>query len=180
MTLVQKTQHTEEMLDNRVEQFRDKSRFASLLSAFGSQIQDIEDALFQILSDTSIDSAAGMQLDGVGTIVGEERNGLSDADYRLRIKARVLANKSSGTIEDLLGICDVLGLTATTVLEPFPANVELESTIAITNGFEVGRFLQSARAAGVGLSLTWFEQTPAFLFDTAGNGFDQGKMGNIA
>ena len=52
--------------------------------------------------------AVGAQLDVLGRIVGEARLGDPDANYRLRIKAGILLNVSSGTPEELLAIFRLL------------------------------------------------------------------------
>ena len=43
---------------------------------------------------------------------------------------------------------------------------------------EIGKFDVLAKAGGVGASFRWFEGTPEFRFDTAGKGFDDGKLGD--
>ena len=67
-----------------------------------TQIQDLEDSSFEVLLNRWIDTAVGVQLDGVGAIVGEAREGRGDDEYRLAIKARIQINFSEATPEDIL------------------------------------------------------------------------------
>jgi hypothetical protein len=101
--LAQNTDHCEQSLNARTEDYRGLPRFEELLTIFCEQIQEIEDAIFQVALD-SVDTAVGVQLDGFGSIVGADRQGLSDDDYRALIRATIKANNSEGTIPDLYGV----------------------------------------------------------------------------
>ena len=64
-----------EGLANLIEQFSDKENIRQYLTAFLNQIQDLENALNEILTLTyEISAAFGQQLDNLGSIVGEDRN----------------------------------------------------------------------------------------------------------
>ncbi len=102
MGLTKTTDHVTEALAHLITQFKGKPKIASFLTSFVNQIQDFEDAAFGVLLDRWIDSAIGLQLDGVGAIVGEEREGRTDEPYRVAIKSRIQINFSSGTPEDVL------------------------------------------------------------------------------
>ena len=62
------------------------------------------------------------------------------------------------------------------VNEDFPAAFDITVTDAIVNGEEVGNLVILAKPVGVFASFRWFEATPEFTFDTAGSGFDLGKL----
>lgn len=102
MTLTKTTNHVAEALDHLAEQFKGKSKIEAFLTAFASQIQDLEDAGFEMYLDRWIATSEGIQLDGLGAIVGEDREGRGDEEYRLAILAQIQINFSEATPEDIL------------------------------------------------------------------------------
>jgi hypothetical protein len=102
MTLTKKTDHVIEAKDNLVEQFKKSPKMQAFIAAFADQVQDLEDAFFEVFEERWIDTAVGVQLDGLGAIVGEDREGRGDDEYRLAIKARIQINFSEATPEDML------------------------------------------------------------------------------
>lgn len=68
------------------------------------EIQAVEDFLYGILQLTRIENATGYWLDRLGRIVGQERLGLTDSEYRRLIEARIIANRSSGLVDELIAI----------------------------------------------------------------------------
>src|SRR5687768_16247400 len=75
-----------------------------LLAVSVAPAQDLENCLQQLRLYRFVDTAEGDQLDIIGRIVGLDREGLDDDDYRRYIRARIAANNSNGTIEDLLTV----------------------------------------------------------------------------
>ncbi len=113
--LAQNTEHETQALNARMADYRGLPRFQELIRIVSGQIQELEDVLWSIALD-SVETAVGTQLDGFGSIVGAERQGLSDDDYRALIRATILANNSEGTIPDLYAIVlAALDTTATGV-----------------------------------------------------------------
>jgi len=62
--------------------------------------------LYEVLVDTGkqlwINYATGKQLDRIGAIVGQQRGGLSDVDYRLRILIKAAINTDNGLTEQII------------------------------------------------------------------------------
>jgi hypothetical protein len=102
MTLTKTTDHVTEALEHFVEQFKGKPNLSALMTAFVNQVQDLEDACYELYTERWIDTAVGVQLDGLGAIVGEDREGRGDEEYRLAIKAQIQINFSEATPEDIL------------------------------------------------------------------------------
>lgn len=100
--------HTAAALARLPEYLKDKPKLAALLAAFTAQADDLETAFQELLLNRAIDTSEGAQLDEIGVIVGQERSGLGDDDYRRYLRARVAANKSRGTAEDILKIARLL------------------------------------------------------------------------
>jgi hypothetical protein len=103
--------HRGAALDRLVEQFRSKPNVDAFISALVRPIQRLEDALCQLLHQRSLPAgdepltAAGEQLNVIGRIVGfRGRDGRTDEDYLRLIQAAILANRSEGTLEELIAI----------------------------------------------------------------------------
>ena len=79
----------------------------------------------------------------------------------------------------MIDLAVALGATVLELTEIFPAKINVDINVSITNGVEVATVLGKAKAAGVGIGVTWYESATPFLFDTAGQGFDQGELGEM-
>lgn len=151
MTLTQTTTHEAEAKARLVQQFKDKAKLEAWLAAYVAQIQDLEDVFFQLLEDRVLDTAVGVQLDGLGDIVGEERKGKSDESYRTWIRGRIRANRSSGTPEDMLEVADLItDANALAIEEYYPAAFNLIIFDALEENIDdVEAILDAASPAGV-------------------------------
>ena len=67
-------------------------------------MQELEKVFSDLYYLRSLDHAIGVQLDGIGDLVGQPRNGLPDDEYRGAIKFRIFLNKSSGEPETLVAL----------------------------------------------------------------------------
>jgi hypothetical protein len=185
MSYSKKTNHVEEGISNFISQFRKQPTIVALASVYLRQIQDIENALSDLLTETNLNNAVGVHLDNIGALVGEPRSGRNDSQYRIAISARILLNISNGTIEDVIAIAAAAAGVPVTIeiIEHFPASftARIVEPIdpAITDTDRVAEIIASGRPAGVGGHLDFFEGTGTpFQFDgPAGSGFDQGEYG---
>lgn len=161
--------HREDALALLLTQFQDKPRLAAVLCAFVDPAQETEDAAWQLLTERDLDTAVGAQLDMLGRLVGEAREGRADSEYRPFVRARVLINRSNGLPEEILRIVRVV--TGSTVelhlREHFPAafTVEVVGPIPFTPATLL-RLLRASKAAGVRVLLEYSllpeEETFAF------------------
>lgn len=156
-------------------QFKDKPKFTGLLAAYLTQVQQLEDAIYDVYALRMIANAgtAGAQLDVIGKIVGQKRGGATDAQYLVYLSARIRTNFSSGTMEDVLRVAALL-IPTTLMVREGAKSVEIETTAVVTpaNPYIVWRdFLEHAKSAGTRLSLIYNTATQAssFMFaDVAG------------
>jgi len=91
--------------------------------------QQLEDIMFSMLAALDLSSAAGVQLDRIGQIVGQPRNGLEDPEYLIQIQAQIAENNSDGTGNNVLNIASqILGSDAAllSLREMFPAKMLLD------------------------------------------------------
>ncbi len=78
------------------------------LVVVGTEGQEAETALQQVYSGYWIDNATGDQLDVLGRVVGQLRNGMTDDDFRRLIRARISVNRSKGTIASVLTVAKLV------------------------------------------------------------------------
>lgn len=156
MSLVQRTDYVPQAEARLPRVFRDKPRLFALLAAFAEGAQDFEAHAFGMYAPRFLANAAGATLDLYGAIVGQARLGMDDTSYRLRIRARMALNRSSGTIPDLIRIAQLLVPNNTVLLrESYPAALLMQIAGGATPLLEdVYQILYSAKAAGVSFRLT--------------------------
>lgn len=129
------------------------------------QLQEIEDTLFQLLLNRSIDTATGLQLEKIGLIVGLNRAGSqSDDAYRDLLLVQIQTNLSKGEINRFIGILkSFTNSTTVKVTELFPAHVQ-----AIFDGVapdDIQNKMDAVLAGGVGLTLINSETIDYFGFE---------------
>lgn len=110
------------------------------LYSFVEPAQQLEDIMFDILAAMDLSSAAGVQLDRIGQIVGQPREGLGDVDYLTQIQAQIAENNSDGTGNNILNIASlILGPIAEflELKEMFPAKMILDVGISNTTSLVV-------------------------------------------
>ena len=86
-----------------------KPTLTAFVRALGHGCQLLEDRITGRHLALTLDGASGADLDIMGRLVGELREGLGDALYRRFIAARMLANKSEGTPDQLARILSLAG-----------------------------------------------------------------------
>lgn len=79
-------------------EFKNALKLKGLITALANEAQAVEDAMWDLLlanRDPSV--ATGATLDNIGDLIGAPVRGLrTDVEYRLRIAAQILINKSNG------------------------------------------------------------------------------------
>ena len=163
--------HAEDALTLLPEQFKRKENFEAFVTAFVNVVQDTEDMLQALWQGRFLDNAIGSQLDGLGSIVGEERGSLEDDDYRVRIRVRIRANFSSGLASDIIDVFALL-LESTTpaveIIEYFPAGLVVslgEYTTIDPN--TMAELLRDVRATAVNTQLVYLSADPSNSFQFA-------------
>lgn len=151
-------------------QYRDKLKLAAFVGELAERAQDLEAAFFDVLEQTSVGTAIGVWLDRLGAVVGEERGGEGDTLFRRYVLARVKANRSDGTLEDVIAVITAWygsAFPSLILTEPGRANllVELSSpAVTSTQVARLVRLLKDTRSAAVGLQLLWQPQADADTF----------------
>lgn len=139
-----------------------KPNLEALARSWLEEMQAIETMLFDIYRIRSIDTAVSLQLDRIGAIVGQVRGSLSDADYRVWIRARIFLNGCSGTPDEMLEMVDRLTGVLAELTEYDPAAFILDWTsVAATLPTALAEMLTQIKPAGVRGELMWSDTTPA-------------------
>lgn len=159
---------------NRLAQYiKGKPNMEAILDALRVQAVELSDALTDLRFDRLITTAVGEQLDVLGEIVGAARESDTDEPYRLRIKAQVLVNRSSGTPEEIYAIFDLIkpALATMEIEDWFPAAFVLhlfEAELTDAEAARFGRIFRAARAGGVGGRFHWSPEAAADTFTLDG------------
>jgi Protein of unknown function (DUF2612) len=152
-----------------IEQFKRKERIRALVAVYVAPLQELEDVFSDLYRLRDISSASGAQLDTLGEIVGQPREGRTDTEYRAAIRFRIQLNGSSGqpdTVSEALRF--FTSATQVRLIEKFPGAVTL-----FTDGTTIPSNLQAqmqalvpaaVRVTGVALS---YGDTP---FEFSGEG----------
>jgi hypothetical protein len=186
--LVYQPDHASEAESRLLAQFDDSAKLHALVRALVSPLQQLEQDAFGVIAAFDLATVQGAQLDAVGGLVGEARQGRADAHFRAYVQARVLSNSADGTASTLYQIArTLLGDNALTLrLVPLPpAHYDFEVAASAlqlpwddalsVSPEQVARTLADCLflATSLGVSLTLFYQyTPdadTFLFASAGD-----------
>ncbi len=141
-SIVKITNHSELASDRLPQQYKDApgvhtvswepepvSGWKGTLDSFTRRAQDLEDIMALMLAQRSLTTAAGVNLDRIGQIVGMGREGRDDDSYRVALFGQIASNNSNATARDLLFIASTLmgdDLRELSIVEMFPAKVVLE------------------------------------------------------
>lgn len=138
-------------------QYRNKTNWDKLCAVITKPFQDLEDAFQQLLLMRYVSVATGDTLDILGALVDEGRNGRDDAAYRIRIRAKIMLIKSSGTQPQIIALLNAVFQRGYVYTPAYPAAFELEAGGATTaqEGAELGNLVQESKAAGVRGEFIW-------------------------
>src|SRR5690606_6031019 len=78
-----------------------ESRITRLFRVIGQQVTELQRTLRTTERQRDIDQARGATLDAIGRNVSQGRGGLSDAAYRVMIKAKIARNLSPGDVDGI-------------------------------------------------------------------------------
>lgn len=177
------TDHGDQAVARLAQQFREGVSVPALVRIHAARLQALEDVFRDLLTKRWIDTAAGAQLDVLGKIVGQPREGRADDVYRIWLRARVRLNLGSGTPEDLLAIFSAITQgTATIVLEEqYPAAFVLKvGSTAVVDPVQLAAILRLARPAGVQAVLESATSNDPTSFACDPNGAGCGDVNNAA
>lgn len=174
MGLTHITNHIIQALNRLPQQYRGKERMSALISSFINQVQEVEDVFHDLKTDRTLDNSVGVQLDGIGQIVGLPRvPGQDDEDYRKDLDFQIILNMNEATPEELIAAAKFFTDSETIEYnELYPAALAIFVPIVLSTDDQgiIRTKLKKLAAAGVSLSEFGFSDPDnPFLFDE-GNG----------
>lgn len=146
--------------------YRNKPRLEAVLCTLTDQLSELEVAARDVWVGRQLDTAVGVQLDGIGDIVGEPRKGRTDEVYRIFLRVRILVNRSDGKVEQLYAILvQAFGAVPMAITEHYPASLQVVLYEAIGDVLpgDFVMYLRQAKGGGVRLE---FSYTVEALTDT--------------
>ena len=169
MNVTQITTHVSDAKARLLEQYKGIATIEGLLDALGGQqIQDLEDAIFGLKDRLNIDVSEGVQLDDIGTIVGQAREGQADEVYKLLIKARIGKNVSESEIERVISVWKIITQSNVVhLVENYPAEVALYSDIPLDPSLITLALALVQDVVGAGIKVT-----PTVVFVEGAFGFE--------
>lgn len=171
------TDQVAQALKRLLTQYQQQPRITALITALVQQLQELDDAGFPVndgrqLWNGTTYPAVGAQLDGIGELVGIQRNGLSDAEYLIFILGTIAENFSDTTITTITNIVQIFFQPLQLLsFENFPAEVafqvagsNLDPSLFVT----VADAIQASLGAGIRLGyISTFSNTNAFKLGSA-------------
>lgn len=162
------------------EQFKPRARFTSLRTIVDARATELEQALIDTKAARDLATAAAAQLDEIGRMYRETRDGEADAVYRARLLAMVQVVDSKSRPDDLLqvvvAIDDGFALAAIAYVPLYPAAFIITAEVPAGNrarALTMSRLTRRGAPAGVNFQLHVQQQgVDLFVWDgDTGEGF---------
>ncbi len=154
--------HVEAGIRRLPQQFRGKPNIENFLRVLLEPFNELELVYTSLLLERSVNSAVGTQLDLLGKLVGQLREGRNDDDYRRFIRARIAANRSEGTIENLLKVIHLVlnddDVVIVTETQRGTVVARLTGIVTDTNTADI--VLAFARDTTIAQARVWIESYP--------------------
>ena len=176
--------HVARGLARLTESLKGKAKVAGWLTAILGQVQALEDAIEDVREGRDLLFAVGEQLDVWGRRLSLSRGGLSDEVYRIRLRAKLSVNRSSGTLPELLAILSLItDERDVAITESYPMGIDISVGAPLVDAgtaFEWLLLIREARMAAVRVFMQWLLATPETTFhvnsSTAGQRLNEGFL----
>lgn len=166
MALIEYEQHLEEALTSMAPPWWGKPRIAALVASYVNRLQEVEDAIWEVIAIRELATADLPRLKILGAIIGQPRLLFTTEMYRKVLQARALANVSQGRARDIISVLEVLIGPGDYILNEV-GNATLLLTITIAVDAEqlaaLVQVLPDVRAAGIGFQVL-FTDSPDDVF----------------
>lgn len=165
--------HVETGISKLPSQFANSPILKELLQIYLEEIDELEQCIADIKTQRNVSDAEGVQLDGLGDILGKKREGLADVDYKQVLEVQKILNAGEGQYATALQMWrTLLGSPTATLEEEFPAGVKLFSDVGAPTLQTVQLFTQTLPITVTASITSTYSASPAFCFDGGvGSGF---------
>lgn len=180
--LVYVPDHRDRALATLPSRYRGKPRVEALVKAFAVGVQAFEDDAFDLLVSTHFGGASGKTLDLWGKLVGQQRLGLTDAEYRNMIAVRIFANNCHSTLDDVIFILQQTTAPSTVehaTMYPAGAQFWVQRTTLMSDAHRraVARILRDVTVGAVSFHATeWLSGDLGHDGDDTAEGYDSGPL----
>lgn len=160
------TTHVKTGLRRLLSKEKDSVVLRAWVKSYLTQVQLLEDTAWLVIESRTLDGE-GAQLDALGRFLLIGRAGLSDANFKIALRARIRILRSSGLPEDLIDVARLSlpdGFTFT-YDEAYPKTSLIEVTETVD--FDVAvlwRNLLATKPGGTRLYLIWNEEDGHYRF----------------
>ena len=121
----------EDLINLILTQYKDSEKLKGIIEAGLSNANDIEVALFEIQDNMYLSSAAGAQLDFIGSVFNESRLGRDDTEYRLAIQQKA-GQYASGEPENIMDyIKAAFGATFAEYSPQYPGKYNIRTDVPL-------------------------------------------------
>jgi hypothetical protein len=163
--------HRPKALSRLLAQYRTATAITAISRALSDQAQALENAIIEVIVSRHLLYATGAQLDMLGAIVGERRDGKGDSLYRKFVQARVLINRSYGRVRDIVAVLQAVDSGTFTLTELGVASFQIVYTSPPSS--QVARaaiptLVRETRAIGIGASVVMPTRANYFRFSNYG------------
>ena len=174
---IKNTDHVAEALRRLLFQFRNKLVIEGEVGVVATQLQELENVFFDLLLLRWLDTASGVQLDGLGKIVGELRHGRNDTDYTAALNARIRINRMHSRMEEMILVATLtLNRNYTfTEFDPHTLIANLDGALLPTDPSAdiIALNLFEAKGAGIAFAFIYSEYDDANTFIWSDGNFVQ-------
>jgi hypothetical protein len=182
-----KTNHVAEAIEKLLAQFKGSAKIEGLLTSYIEEAQELETILGDLRATMDLETATAEALNRLGRIVGVERAGASDSQYRTAIKAGIKVNQSRGTHDDIISLVDfLLGDDTGVTIErgaagtaEFTAELDLDLPAEVSWNLLIYYICRASQGAGTGFVEFPYDTTTGFYWDTT-NWDDGTQWGSAA
>ena len=173
MTMTHKLTHVLDARSRLLEQYKRNAGVLALIDALANQSQDLEDSAWTLQTMRTLSASVGVQLDGIGSLVGLDRGGRVDAIYRLWLASKILSNSSKGDAESIIAIGRAMINDTWQLQDLWPASFIVTAPESLPYPGDAARILGAGISAGVRGQLIYtttdFAETFSFSDDDTEN-----------
>lgn len=162
MALERNNDHVKTALRRLLSKEKGHDIFRAWVKSYVARVQELEDTAWDVLEKRTLDGE-GAQLDAIGRLVLRYRGDLSDADYKIALRAQIRVLRSKGKPLDLEEVATLSLPEAFSYLydEAYPKSTFIEVVGQVDFAIDVLWYnLRRAKPAGTQLFLVWQTTDP--------------------
>jgi hypothetical protein len=132
-----------------IEQFKSSENFNKVLRVAASTFDELDIVFANLKVILNITNSSGKQLDLIGHIIVERRNGRNDVDYRSALTLKIFKNTSRAFVEDIVKILTIVTNATKVVYSDNPPAAYTIYTNGETLPTNIKTIIDKLSAAGV-------------------------------